>query len=140
MIPRALRWAEWSLGALAGVAIVVCAIIGASIPVRSINPAVAYRGVSLFDYVGSKLAIGVLLMFVLLAIFFAGTAIQHAREGTGGWLAGAWSVGLLLAVAVFATNGFFAYLFYPSLGLAILALLAGSLRQLVAAPNTTTKR
>jgi len=140
MIPRALRWAEWILGALTGVAIVVSAIIGAVIPVRSVNPAVLYRGVGLFDYLGSRLAVGVLVMFLLLAVFFAGAAIQHARELTGGWLAGAWSVGVLLAIAVFATNGFFAYLFYPSLGLALLALLIGSVRQFTAAPNTPTRR
>ncbi len=133
MLPRALRLAEWILGALTGVAIVVCVIIGALIPVRSVNPAVSYSGVSLFDYLGARLAMGVLIMFVLLAIFFAGTAIQHARERTGGWLAGEWSVGVLLAVAVFTTNGFFAYLFYPSLGLAVLSLIAGSLRQLTTA-------
>ncbi|HUY75873.1 MAG TPA: hypothetical protein VMV29_03830 [Ktedonobacterales bacterium] len=140
MIPRALRWAERILGALTGVALVVSAIIGANIPVRSVNPAVAYGGVNLFDYLGARLAVGVLLMFLLLAVFFAGTAILHAREGTSGWLAGEWSVGVLLAVAVFATNGFFAYLFYPSLGIAVVSLLVSSLRQLTAATNTPTRR
>ena len=130
-----MRWGEWIIGALTGIAICSSAFIGATIPVRSTSPAVSYSGISLFDYLGAQLAIGVLVMFVLLAIFFAGSAIVHAREVTGGWLAGELVVGILLAVAVFATNGFFAYLFYPSLGLALISVLLGSLRQYTTAPS-----
>ncbi len=135
MAPRALRWSEWIFGALTGLAISMSVFIGATIPVRSTSPAVSYSGINLFDYLGTQLAISVLVMFVLLAVFFAGSAIVHARELTGGWLAGELVVGILLAVAVFATNGFFAYLFYPSLGIALISVLLGSVRQYTAAPS-----
>jgi len=141
-----VRRAELTLGAFGGILTLVAIAIGALVPSTSSTLSV-YRGgqlvqyahstTSLFQFLGTGFAGGVISTFVVLGVVFAATAILHAHARSPVQahreLAFEWVVGALLVLFAWVTSILFIFLFIPSVVVVVATLVVSTSRHLTRA-------
>src|SRR5579875_1864693 len=126
-------------GGLALLAIGIAGFVpvsGSSWTVRQGNRVIeqGHSTTSLFQFLGTGMAISVIATVVALAVSFAWIAVSHARERDAVWAKRwyilEWVVGVLLVASSFGPYGVFSVLFYPTIAFVAICLVFGATRHI----------